>query len=191
MNELACDLLLLGQILRFGIPFTPAYRYNCVETQNEFAKEGQMDGAKVDATKVDAIKAHDILRAALVDQTDSIIKRMTMLVTGNTILVVGYFEAVRAGYLSGRCVLPIVGIVFSVAFGVAMWFGAKLTARLADTLADLEGEKEFEYLEKHKARLELDIAGWTKKGLNLRRIGCYLSPFVSIGLITIWAWILH
>jgi hypothetical protein len=187
VNGLACDLLLLGQILRVGIPFTPACRYNCVETQSEFAKEGQMN-----ATKVDAIKAHDILRDALVDQTDSIIKRMAMLVTGNSILLASFFVAANSQYFAwARYLLPIVGILFSIAFGVVMGVGAHTTAKLADTLADLEGEKEFEYLRIHKARLELDIGGWTKKGLNPRRIGCYLSPFVSIGPIIIWAWLLR
>jgi len=145
----------------------------------------------MNATKVDAVKAHDILRDALVDQTSSIIKRMTMLITGNSILMAGFFLAADTAYFpSIRYILPAIGIVFSVAFGIVMGIGSHTTVKLANALAEVEDEEEFEYLAKHKARLELDISGW-RRCLNPHRIGCYLSPFVSIGPIIIWALILH
>jgi len=152
----------------------------------------EVDAAKEADIKADAFKTHDILRAALVDQTDSIIKRMTILVTGNSILMVGFFMAVPTVYFSWiSYMLPIVGILFSVAFGVVMGVGAYLTVKLANTLAELEQQKAFKYLEKHHARLELDIAGWTAKRGLLHKIGCWLSPCVSVGPIIIWAWLLH
>ena len=146
----------------------------------------------MDVAKVDAIKAHDILRDALVNQSSLILRRMTMLVTVNSILMAGFFLAVDTPYFSWvSYVLPIVGIVFSVLFGVVVGVGSHLTVKLADALTKVETGTEFEYLAKHKARLELDITGWTKRRLNPNRVGCYLAPVVSIGPMIIWAWILH
>lgn len=137
---------------------------------------------------MDALKAYSILREALIDQTHSIITRMTMLVTVNSILMVGFFLAEPTEYFSWiRIVLPIVGILFSVAFGIVIGIGANLAVKLADALVKVEQETEFDYLAKRKARIGLDITGWTAKRRNGPRIGCRLSPFVSIGPIVIWA----
>jgi hypothetical protein len=138
-----------------------------------------------------AVEAYDMLRKALVDQTDSVIKRMTILVTGNSILVAGFFLAYDTQYFSLISYwLPAVGIVFSVVFGIVMGVGAHLTIKLADRLAELEQEPEFDYLKNHAARLELDITGWTSKRGIRHKVGCWLSPAISAGPIVIWALIL-
>ena len=140
---------------------------------------------------MDALQAYHILREALVDQSHSITARVTILVTCNSILMVGFFMAVPTVYFSWiRYVLPIVGILFSIAFAVVIGVGANLTVKLADALAKVEQEPEFDYLEERKARIHYDIAGWTSEGKIGRRTGCKLSPYVSIGPILIWGWAL-
>ena len=141
---------------------------------------------------MDALKAYTILREALVDQNHSMIARMTILVTGNSILMIGFFMAVPTIYFSWiRYVLPIVGILFSIAFAVTICVSAKLTVKLADALAKVEQEPEFDYLEERKARIHYDIAGWTSEGKIGHRTGYKLSPYVSIGPILIWSWALY
>ncbi len=140
---------------------------------------------------MDALQAYHILREALADQSRSLITRITVLVTVNSILMVGFYMAVPTVYFSWiRYVLPIAAILFSIAFSVVIGVGADRAVKCADALAKVEQEPEFDCLKQRKARVHCDIGGWTSKGSIVLRMGCKLSPCVGIGPIAIWCWAL-
>jgi hypothetical protein len=137
---------------------------------------------------MDSLQAYHILMERIRDEDRLILERITILLVGNSILAVAFFEAAKTGYFYWiRYALPIVGIILSLALAVVLGVSAAAAIKWYDALCKVEEEPEFAYMKDRKIRPFTDIGGMRPERKQIWKVGYQMSPLFSLPIIIIWS----
>lgn len=138
---------------------------------------------------MDGLQAYNILIECVRSENRILAERLSLLIIANSVLMLAFFMAVQTIYFCWmRYALPIVGIMLSIGFAVALWVGANAAIKGHDALCKLEEEPELAYMKDRQIRPCTDIGGMIPKRMHIWKLGYRISPFFCLPVIVIWLW---
>ena len=138
---------------------------------------------------MNAIQAHEILRAKLDHESRLVWQRIPALIITNSVLLVGEIMSLSYEYLGVIHVgLPLIGIIMSLAFAAILWEGARQQNKAYRGLYLIEQEPEFKYMLERKITTSYDMIG-EKRELTFR-LGSYFAVFPAITTAALWILVL-
>ena len=141
---------------------------------------------------MDTREAYDILLRLEINESKVLLQRLSVCSIVNSILLVAFFMAKQADYITVvRVPLAVIGIIFSAGFFFLLLVSAKSRLRRFEALCKLEKEPHFDYMVKKALRPFTDIAGILFKRGHIAYVsGNYLSTLFPLMFFAIWIIIL-